>query len=777
MAVLCLVLATGFAAGVGAQEDELLDPDEAFALEVEAVDANTVRATWTIADGYYMYRERFKFETDTQGVRLGEPNIPPGKVTTDEFFGEVETYRNSVAVEIPVEREQGASDTFTLLATSQGCADLGVCYPPHRQEVEVTLAAADGAAAPRAPPAAAETPAQTQPQQRSNPLAALSRLGDRLGLQSQDDFLDPDDAFRFTVQPDGDALVVDFQIADGYYLYREQFKFNLKDADGARLGEPQLPEGKAKEDEFFGKTEVYYNAVQVRLPVQGASSADAALLEATFQGCADAGICYPPMTREARVDLAALTGEAPAAQAAPAQPTTPAQAPAAAPAETDAPPLSEQDRIAASLADGRLWLNVLVFFGLGLLLAFTPCVFPMIPILSSIIAGQGATITTRRAFTMSLVFVLAMAVTYTIAGVLAGLFGANLQATFQNPWILGTFALIFVLLSLAMFGFYNLQLPSALQSKLAEVSNRQQGGTLVGVGIMGFLSALIVGPCVAAPLMGALIYIGQTGDAVLGGAALFAMSLGMGVPLLAIGTSAGKLLPKAGPWMDAIKAVFGVLLLAVAIWLVERVLPATVALLLWASLFIIAAIYMGALEPIREGASGWRRLWKGIGWLLILWGVLMLIGAALGGRGDLLQPMRDVGFAGGGGAAVQAQQVEFQKVKSVEDVQRAVAASAQAGRPVMLDFYADWCVDCIRMERTTFRDQGVIQAMSNFTLLKADVTANDAQDRELLRHFGLIGPPMMLFFDSNGEEMRNYRVVGYMDAANFRPHLERAAQR
>ena len=332
---------------------------------------------------------------------------------------------------------------------------------------------------------------------------------------------------------------------------------------------------------------------------------------------------------------------------------------------------------------------------------------------------------------------------------------------------------MFVALALSMFGFYELQLPSSLQSKLAEMSNKQEGGTLIGVGIMGLLSALIVGPCVAPPLFGALIYISQTGDAVLGGVALFALSLGMGAPLIAIGTSAGKLLPRAGAWMDAVKAVFGVLLLAVAILLLERILPAAVAMLLWGLLLICSAVYMGALTQPPAGASGWIKLWKGLGVFLLIYGTLMVVGAAAGGK-DTIQPLRGlaVGGAGGGGA----EHVAFKRVKTVADLDRELAAAASAGKPVMLDFYADWCVSCKEMERYTFSDATVIQEMGRFVLLQADVTANDAADQALMQgRFGIPGPPAMLFFDTAGNELRNFRLVGFKPAAEFAEHLRRAA--
>ena len=723
-------------------EEDLLDPDQAFSLQVSPVDANTVRATWTIADGYYMYRAKIRFSTDTDGVTLGEPALPPGKVKHDEFFGDIQIYRGTVSVDVPVTRTADAPGTIALTARSQGCADRGICYPPHRQHASITL-----------PKVAAAAP--------------LADVGQDLGMGAGDQaILEPDQAFAFSAEAaDAKHLRLHWVIAPHHYLYRDKLNFKLKNAEGVTLGQPQVPAGEEKDDEFFGKIRVFHHELEVLLPLEGEASR--VTLEAGYQGCNETkGICYPPIHKTVSLDL----GGADATTA----------APAALP-EVPAPPsndLSEQDRLAQSLAGGNTPLTILTFFGLGLLLAFTPCVFPMIPILSSIIVGQGAALTTRRAFSLSLVYVLAMAATYTIAGVVAALFGANLQAAFQNPWILISFSAVFVALALSMFGFYELQLPSSLQGRLSEVSNRQQGGTLAGVAIMGLLSALIVGPCVAPPLMGALIYIGQTGDPWLGGAALFALSLGMGAPLLVVGTSAGKILPRAGAWMDKVKAVFGILLLAVAIWMLERILPPVVIMALWAALLIISAVYAGALEPIREGASGWFRLWKGVGVVLLIYGTLLLIATASGGR-DPLQPLRHLRLSGtpAGSTNTEAPALEFKRVKSISDLEREIAAASARGQPVMLDFYADWCVSCKEFERYTFSDAGVRRAAAGALLLQANVTANDGADKALLQHFRLLGPPSILFFGPDGKERRAFRVVGYMGPEQFRTHLEKALPR
>ncbi|MDX1251884.1 MAG: protein-disulfide reductase DsbD [Gammaproteobacteria bacterium] len=593
----------------------------------------------------------------------------------------------------------------------------------------------------------------------SGVMGAISSLGERLGLKKADEkFLEPDRAFVLSVDAvNGGTVRARWDIAEGYYLYKNKFGFDLKDAPGVSLGKFSAPQGQFKSDPNFGQVEVYHDQVVINLPVTRAAATPAnIMLEARYQGCADAGFCYPPITR--RIAL-----------------TLPAGASAFAPAaDTGAAGLPEQDRYARSLASGNTALTLLSFFGVGLLLAFTPCMFPMIPILSSIIVGQGERVGARRAFTLSLSYVLAMAVAYTVAGVLAGLFGGNLQAVFQNPWILGSFAAVFVLLALSMFGFYDLQLPASWQGKLATMSNHQRGGSHAGVAVMGLLSALIVGPCIAAPLAGALIYIGQSGDAVLGGSALFALSLGMGIPLLVIGASAGKLLPKAGDWMNAIKAVFGVMLLAVAIWMLERIIPAQVTMVLWAVLLIISAVYMGALAKLPLEASGWSKLWKGTGLVMLIYGGLLMFGAA-GGGSDVLQPLRGTQFTGGAaGISAAERPLPFKPVKGLAGLNREIAVAAASGKPVMLDFYADWCVSCKEMEKKTFADGGVRRMLADVVLLQADVTANDAEDQALLKQYGLFGPPSILFFGADGQERRDRRLMGFLEADEFRAHLSAA---
>ncbi len=722
-------------------DEELLQPEEAFVLTVSAVDANMIRAKWRIADGYYLYRSKFRFKSLTDGITLGEPQFTKGKIKNDEYFGEVEIYRNHLSVDIPIENNSNIT-ALLLETTSQGCADIGVCYPPIRQRAELSV--------------------PVNSPQASNSRSALDNLFGAADDEYQ--ILDPDVAFKFSaIAQDANTIIARWEIEPKHYLYKSKFTFSLADGAAATLGTPIIPKGEEKSDEFFGDIEVFHNLVEIKIPVERSTTDESALtLKVGYQGCAEAGICYPPIKKQTDVTLPAAGTVSDNSPTNNNRVTTSTSA-----------PVSEQDSLAASLASGSTFATIALFFGLGLLLAFTPCVFPMIPILSSIIVGQGEGLTTRRAFTLSLVYVLAMALTYTVAGIIAGLFGANLQAAFQDPVILSIFSAIFVLLALSMFGFYELQLPSALQSKITTISNHQKSGSLIGVGIMGLLSALIVGPCVAPPLMGALIYIGQTGDAVLGGIALFSLSLGMGAPLLLIGTSAGKLLPRAGGWMDTVKAVFGVMLIAVAIWMLERILPATVTMLMWATLLITSAIYMGTLEPIAEGASGWKRLWKGLGVILLLQGAMILAGAAMG-NSDPLEPLKGSRLQMIAGDTSTPNHLAFKRIKGIDDLNQAIADANADGKAVMLDFYADWCISCKEFEKYTFSHPGVINSLNNVVTLQADVTDNDELDQALLKTFGLIGPPAILFFGTDGNERRSYRVVGYMEADRFKNQVDAA---
>jgi len=583
--------------------------------------------------------------------------------------------------------------------------------------------------------------------------------------------LPPEQAFKLSARMlDAQTVLVRYDIVRGYYMYRDKFAF---EAPPAQLGAPSLPPGKMKDDPNFGPVETYRDAVEIKLPVQSAAVGGATpavlRLKAVSQGCADLGICYPPQEQFVELKLAAAGGTS--------GPKADAGFVTAGAADTPAGgPVSEEASVLALLAGGSFWLVVLSFFGFGLALAFTPCMLPMIPILSGIVVGGKEVATRGRALMLSLTYVFGMAVTYAAAGVAAGLSGSMLAAALQSPWVLASFALLFIVLACSMFGLFELQLPSAVQSWLTDRSNHLRGGQLLGVFFMGILSALIVGPCVAPPLAGALLFIAERGEVVLGGSALFAMALGMGVPLVGVGMSAGSLLPKAGPWMQSVKNFFGVVLLGVALWIVSPVVPTVAQMLAWGVLLMVSAIYLHALDPLPPNASGVRKLWKGIGVVSLLAGAALLLGALSGGR-DILQPLSGFRAAAGGSSvaaagAVDAAGPSFERVATVEALDARLAAAK--GTPVMLDFYADWCVSCKEMERFTFSDAQVKARMNQFVLLKADVTANDAADKALLKRFSLFGPPGIIFFDREGREVKGLRVIGFKPAERFAPVLDQA---
>jgi thiol:disulfide interchange protein DsbD len=558
---------------------------------------------------------------------------------------------------------------------------------------------------------------------------------------AEDQFLPPEQAFRFSAQMiDASMIEVRFDIAKDYYQYRERFTFK---ADGAQLGTPMIPPGKKKFDETFGKTvEIYREQILVRLPV----TADAPFtLIVGSQGCSDRGLCYAPMESVVKLSPAAasspqLTQSVPAA----AKPTT----------ET------EMGRIEASLASGNLLLILPLFLLLGLGLSFTPCVLPMVPILSFIIVGEGAHTSRSRGFVLSLAYAMGMALVYTALGIAAGLIGEGLSANLQSPPVLIVFALFMALLSLSMFDVYKLQVPPSVQLKLTRWSEQQRAGKLAGVFVMGMLSALIVGPCVAAPLAGVLVYISQTRDVVIGGSALFAMAVGMSVPLLLLGLSAGALVPKAGHWMQAVKPFFGVLMLALALWMVASLLPAWTLMLGWG---VLGAAYGVFLLMSRQlGLRG-----RAIGVIFVLLGAVQLAGLATGGR-DAWAPLAHL-------TGKSHTKIAFKRIHSIAELDQTIAAAR--GRPMMLDFYADWCVACLEMEKLTFTDPAVSAKMREILLLQVDVTANSADDKALLKRFSLFGPPGIIFFDRQGEMLQTPRVIGFQPPAVFLQSLKQLDSR
>ncbi|MBE8737287.1 protein-disulfide reductase DsbD [Aeromonas veronii] len=560
----------------------------------------------------------------------------------------------------------------------------------------------------------------------------LSSLG--IEANAKPKFLQVDEAFQIESEQRGDQLLLTLHIADDYYLYRHSLRFK---GNNLTFSEPTLPEGTEHEDDFFGKTRVYYQQVSIVVPLKEVG--DGATLRVRYQGCTD-GLCYPPTDK--LIDVAPLVTATTASTAETAQSVA---------------PVSQQDQLAAALGHQGFWLSIVAFFALGLGLAFTPCVFPMYPILTGIIAGAGHRLSTGRAFLLSMVYVQGMAVTYTLLGLVVASAGLKFQAALQHPYVLIGLSVMFVLLALSMFGLYTLQLPSSLQTRLSGLSNRQQGGSVVGVAIMGMISGLVCSPCTTAPLSGALIYVAQSGDLWLGGAALYALSLGMGLPLLLLGTSGGKLLPKAGAWMDVIKQLFGFALLAVPILLLSRLWSDQIATLAWLGwgLLLCGYLYHHNQHQPHSVAKSVR------GFVLLL----AMISAVVVGK-DLLQPATPAA------ATADASQTapQFIRIKTLDDLK--VQLAAARGKPVLLDLYADWCVACKEFEHKTFSDPTVRERFGQMVLLQADVTANDDADIELLNGLNVLGLPTLIFFDREGKELTGQRVTGFMGPIPFAKHLE-----
>ncbi len=735
LALLCASIGWQFAHAA----TDFLPPQEAFKYSLRA-EGDQLFVTWTIAPGYYLYRHRMGVASSLSSVQLGEPKWPRGEDHEDDYFGRQEVYRGTIEIPVPIHAGATRPATLPIELKLQGCADAGLCYTPLTWKSEVSLpAAATGAL--------------------SSPVRSLFPSSRR---SNQDEFLPPDEAFRFAasmLRPDAVALT--WIIAEDYYLYRDRIQVSTS-TENVQLGKLALPEGKQKHDEYFGDVEVYYEVLEGTLPIARAASSSTGTLDLTitYQGCAEAGLCYNPITKTVSLELPPTdVGSTLAAED--LAPSTGA-------------PVAEQDRLATLIRDGHLALVLATFFGIGVLLSFTPCVLPMIPILSGIIVGQGEKVTPARGFSLAFTYVQGMALTYAAAGaafVLA--FKQAPQAFFQQPWIILLFAGLFIALALAMFGAYTLQMPSAIQTRLTDVSNRQKSGTYIGTFVMGALSALIVTACVAPAIIAALSVISQTGQIARGAGALYATGLGMGVPLLAVGASAGSLLPKVGPWMDTIKSLFGVLFVAVAIYLLTPLLPAAVMMLLWATLAVVAGFWIFSLKS-GDGEPAPSPV-RAFGLLGVFYGVLLLIGASSGSK-DPLQPLDRISASVMGGGVRAEEGLTFRTIKTIADLEREVAAASAAGKPVMLDFYADWCVSCKEMEKYTFPDPGVQTALANAVLLKADVTKNDADDQALLLRFEIFGPPTIAFFGTDGVERKNFRLVGFTPAEKFREHVVAAFQ-
>ena len=803
----CLLFALSIlsANSFAANPDELLKPDKAFAPAISLINPGRIKATWNIADGYYMYRKRFSFKSATPGVTLGDPVFPKGKIKEDPAFGKMEVYRDQMSVEIPFSRENTAAVNLALQTKSQGCADIGVCYPPQKKTLSILLSAiANQVAKPAVTKPAITKPVLTQPAitKSSAPAIASSpskgafNLANELGittLGNADAPLSVDKAFAYDVfAKDQQSLSARWDITKGHYLYQSKLKFSLVNPpQGVSLGKPVLPKGKNEHDQYFGDIVIYNKGFDVKLPVVG--KADSITVKSTYQGCSKlTGICYPPQTKTQTIDLSkAKPAIAIAATTATTQTVSDTLAVEdTATANTDSITLGSAASIKTgnsfldkSLNSKSLWSIFFAALGAGLLLAFTACMYPMIPILSSIIVGQGKDVSMWKGLSLSAIYVLSLAVTFGIVGAItasvAG--GIGVQAYFQNAWVLSAFALLFVILAFSMFGFYDIQVPAALQNKLSSLSNNQKGGSLIGVAIMGSLSALIVGPCGGPVLAAMLGYAAASSSMINGFAALFALGLGMGLPLLVVGAGGGKLLPKAGNWMSAVKAAAGVILLAVSIIILERMphlFPTGFTMLLWALLLIVSGIYLGAFGSLKEGASGWFKLWKGLGTAAVIYGAIVLFGGQMGGQ-TVTDPLYGIksGAIGasqgasqsGGGAALE--HVSFIRVKSTDDLKKEILKAKQQGKAVMLDIYADWCLYCKGYDRYIFPDPSVRKYLDNMVLLQADVTAMDKTDEALMKVLGVSLPPAILFFDTKGKEIPSSRVLGDMKVKEFADHL------
>lgn len=720
-----------------AQDNEILRPQEAYRYAVFDT-GDAIEIDWLVEDGYYLYRNKMSYASGTETIALKAFDLPQGEHHEDEFFGVQQIYRDRFFVSIPYTELSASPETLDLVIKSQGCADIGICYPPQTWTETIQLAARNDS---------------------SEKLTLGESFGSFGGTNS--DFLPVDKAFEpILTAIDGNNVEVAIRVTDGYYLYKDKFSATIL-SDVAQAGRLELPAGEIKNDQYFGEMEVYHGDVFGKLSVARATPAAMDVeIELKYQGCADGGICYPPATRVLSVSLPEATAVG-------------ALAAVAASTDSGAPMISEQGRLAQVITTAHIGSVIAIFFGLGLLLAFTPCVLPMIPILSGIIAGEGDNISPARGFSLALSYVMGMALIYTAAGVGAAAAGLQLQAMFNQPWVLILFSSLFVVLALGMFGMFELQMPSAIQTRLAGISGNQKSGTAIGAFVMGGLSALVVTACVAPALIATLTVMAQTGDMLRGGTALFAMSLGMGAPLLLVGAAQGKLLPKAGAWMVAVKSAFGFMMLGMGIWMMARILPGEVTLAAYGVLIFMAGVFLGGLTQLTPESLGVQKLGKGVGLLAVIYGAVLLVGSLAGGD-SMLRPLASLNSGGGIAYVEEHRGLDFQRIKTTADLDAALASAAANGQSAMLDFYADWCVSCIEMEEYTFTDGGVQNALSNTVLLQADVTANDDEDQALLERFGVFGPPTIIFFGGDGMQRNGYEVVGYMKAKEFEIHVRKA---
>ena len=723
---LCSLLIAIAVAPLSAQDSEdLLEPERAFAFAAEAISPEEIMATWQIAPGYYMYLDKFGFDADPSGVAIAQVNYPPARTKHDEFFGDVQILEHSARITIALQRSVSDSGELLLSARGQGCNEpVGVCYPPITQTVTLTL------------------PAVTPP--KGNTVNSVADLQQLLGVAaSGPEFLSVDDAFVLKVHADGrDMLRAQFTVASGYYLYRNKLSFETQ--PGGALAEHTLPPGKRKQDPYFGEVEIFATDFAAQLPIIPETTAQEIALIANFQGCAERGICYPPVEKTFTIALPQVISDAVASE----DPTTTVG--------------QQTEADGGQTVSTRALVGYLgAAFATGLLLSFTPCVLPLIPILLGTIVGQSGT-GRGRATGLSVVYVLGTVATYAAIGAVAGATGEQLQAYFQNIWAIGTIALILGLMALSMFGFYEIQVPSALQSRLTTGSQGLRGSAWM-VFILGAASALIVGACVSPLLISVLSIAILNADPWIGAALMSSMALGMGVILVVAGAGATWLIPRSGLWMERVKQAFGVMLLGVAVYLLGAI-PAVPVLLLWATLFIITGVYLGAGRTLAADASGWMVFFKGLGMVLLVWGVLAMIGGFSGNR-SIMAPVSFSSLIRAGDETTEEKTVHFERVSSLVTLNEALAEAKTNDKKVILDFYADWCTDCVRMEKTTFRDPLVTTALAGYRLLQVDVTdPDDPGGTAIKKRYDVFGPPAVLFFNADGREYQAERRYGFIGA-------------
>ena len=743
------VLTSSIASLAIAQDSELVEPDIAFQLDSQVISSSKQEFTWTIRDDYYMYRDKFVFQPE-DNTQILDIHYSPSKSKQDPTFGNVEIYEEQASITLTVKSE---TNNIRITAIGQGCNEpVGVCYPPIAKSLDLIIPAAHA----QEPLAKALLPRSSAlPGDSSDAVDELRSLLGDVGIQPE--FLAEDEAFQLNVNADrsGESFSAEFTIANGYYLYQDKIKFNILSGN-AQLREFDFPPGIPKHDENFGDVTVYTESFQTIIPIARRSPDSGSLkILAKYQGCAEKGICYPPTEKEFTLNLPGLVGTALANDHTQSR--------------TDKAPSAE----AQPSVDTGLLGYLIAAFGIGIALTFTPCVLPMIPILSSIIVGQGERASQMKGGILSILYVIGTSITYAIIGWVAGETGDQLQSYFQNIWALGTLSVIFVLMALSMFGLYSIQMPSFIQSRVQSKSANIGGGTASMVLILGIMSALVVGACVSPLLISLLSIAIVEGDPVLGASMMVSMSLGMGVFLIAIGFGAGFILPRAGAWMNRINYVFGVLLLAVAIYILSAI-PSIPVLLLWAVLLIVTSVYLGATQSLPENAKGWQYFQKGMATILLLWGVLALIGG-INGQRDILQPislsaLSNISNTNSGAQSDNNTHASlFTQIHTNEDLDEALDKAALSNKYLMLDFYADWCTDCIRMEKTTFADNAVMKIFDQqFLLVQVDLTdPKDENTKAIKKRLGVYGPPAMLFFKNGKDEIKDMRLYGYRNAQDF----------